>query len=42
MLEKPNTIEPMFHPLESIFAESVLQMEEEYPNKVNAILQAFV
>ena len=41
ILAIPESRQPMYHPLEKIFAESMLQMEREYPDKVEVILQAF-
>lgn len=41
ILARPATEKQRFHPLERIFAESMLQMEEEYPDRVEVILQAF-
>ncbi len=41
ILAMPDTEKPLFHPLEKVFAESVLQMEKEWPDKVDIILQAF-
>lgn len=37
----PESQNPMYHPLEKVFAESVLQMEDEYPDEVEVIVQAF-
>lgn len=41
ILARPETEKPMFHGLEREFAKSVLQMEEEYPDEVDVIIQAF-
>src|SRR5690606_1775443 len=38
---RSETEKPMFHGLEREFAKSVLQMEEEYPDEVAVIIQAF-
>ncbi|MEX2568893.1 MAG: neutral/alkaline non-lysosomal ceramidase N-terminal domain-containing protein [Cyclobacteriaceae bacterium] len=41
LLEGTRTNKPSKHPLEMVFAESLLQMEEEWPDRVDIILQAF-
>lgn len=41
ILAIPDSQQPMYHPLERVFAESMLQMGSEYPDKVEVILQAF-
>lgn len=38
---KSEAEKPIFHPLEKVFAESVLQMEKEWPDQVSIILQTF-
>jgi len=41
LLARPDSEKALYHPLEKVFAESVLQMEREWPDQVNIILQAF-
>jgi hypothetical protein len=41
ILGRPESENPMKHPLERVFAESMLQMEEEYPDNVEILLQTF-
>ena len=41
ILAMPESQQPIYYPLEKVFAESMLQMENEYPDKVEVILQAF-
>ena len=41
VLLRPDTAKPLYNPLEKIYAQRVLQMEKEWPDDVNIILQAF-
>lgn len=41
VMERPETDRPLYHPLEKVFAKRVVQMEQEWPDEVNVILQAF-
>lgn len=41
ILARPESDKPLYHSLEKVFAESVLQMEREWPDRVDVILQAF-
>lgn len=41
IIARPDTAKPLFHPLEKIYAQRVLQMELEWPNQMKAPLQAF-
>lgn len=41
ILARPETEQPLFHGLEREFAKSIFQMEEEYPDEVDVIIQAF-
>jgi len=41
ILARPETEQPLFHSLEREFAKSIFQMEEEYPDEVDVIIQAF-
>jgi hypothetical protein len=41
VLLRPDTAKPLYNPLEKAYATRVLQMEKEWPDQVNAILQAF-
>src|SRR5690606_23959588 len=41
ILARPASEKVLNHGLEKVFAESVLQMEREWPDKVDIILQAF-
>ena len=41
VVARADTAKPLYHPLEKIYAERVLQMEQEWPNEINIPLQAF-
>ncbi len=41
ILGRPDTAEPLFHPLERTYAERTIRMNEEWPKKVDIILQTF-
>ncbi len=41
ILERPSTEKPLHHSNERTYAERVLQLEEEWPDKIDIILQAF-
>ncbi len=41
VLSRPDTAKPLFHPLEKVYAKRVLQMEQEWPDSINVILQTF-
>lgn len=41
ILARPDTAKPLYHPLEKIYAQRILQMELEWPNQMYAPLQAF-
>jgi hypothetical protein len=41
VLARPDTAKPLYNPLEKIYANRVLQMEKEWPDRVSVILQAF-
>lgn len=41
VLSRPDTAKPLYYPLEKMYAKRVLQMEKEWPDQINVILQAF-
>ncbi len=41
ILSRPDTEKPLYHPLERTYAEHIIQFEEEWPDKIDIILQAF-
>lgn len=41
IMARPENDKPLYHPLEKVFAERVLRMEKEWPDKVEILLQAF-
>ena len=41
VLSRPDSAKPLFNPLEKFYAKRVTEMEREWPDSVNIILQAF-
>jgi len=41
VLLRPDTVKPLYNPLEKYYARRVLQMEKEWPDNINIILQVF-
>lgn len=41
ILARPDTAKPLYHPLERAYATHLLQMKEEWPEKIAIILQVF-
>lgn len=41
VLLRPDTAKPLYNPLEKFYAKRVLQMQKEYPDNINIILQVF-
>jgi neutral ceramidase len=41
VLARPDTEKPLYHPLEKAYAKRILQMQKEWPDKINIILQTF-
>lgn len=41
VLLRPDTAKPLYNPLEKFYAKRVLQMQKEWPDDVNIILQVF-
>lgn len=39
--KRPDDDKPLFHPLEKIYAQRIQQMEEEWPDQVDIVLQTF-
>lgn len=39
--DRPEEAEPLFHPLEKIYAQRIEQLEEEWPDQIDIILQTF-